>query len=222
SSSRGPARWLAMSSASKKYALIAVRTRPLSGIGASSTWSYAAMRSLATMSSVSPSIWYSSRTFPAARWREEEGSGRMGASVDGPAGGPGHPRGSGQPGVQPLPERRVGLIGAEVVEHLVAPTLELAVGDLRARVVLRAGLRREPAEAPRGGDGVGGPAQEQRGGAQGSAAGQEAPAAGEHRARGPRGDPAVVDERVGLVVRHVLRYPGHVVRLELLDREPRQ
>ena len=32
---------------------------------------------VATMSSVSPSISYSSRTFPAARWRKEESSGRM-------------------------------------------------------------------------------------------------------------------------------------------------
>src|SRR4051794_10955773 len=45
----------------------AVSTRPLSGIGVGSTWSYAEMRSLATTSSSPSGPAYMSRTLPAAR-----------------------------------------------------------------------------------------------------------------------------------------------------------
>jgi hypothetical protein len=45
-----------------------VSTRPLSGIGVGSTWSYAEMRSLATTSSNPPGAAYMSLTLPAARW----------------------------------------------------------------------------------------------------------------------------------------------------------
>ncbi|SKT76613.1 Uncharacterised protein [Mycobacteroides abscessus subsp. abscessus] len=65
-SSGGPARWFGTVSSPKKNTLIAVRMRPLSGIGVSRTKSNAEIRSVATNSRCSSSTRYSSRTLPLA------------------------------------------------------------------------------------------------------------------------------------------------------------